>query len=685
MAKPRSLARIAPAPLLALPWRQLARPLVLAALLTVIVVAANLLALRLSPHGYTLDVGTRQDRVAVPGFHGPERDQAGTTYRWSNGNASLLLYGPVSSGTTLTTLTLGWLPPGTTAPRRVTLALDGQPWTSLAALDQPRRYTFLLPPDALADGAIQLGLRSDTTVATADARPLGVRVDAAALSWSAGGWYLPPFGVLSAHVGLTFLWVVLARHLGLRRRATASVTSVLLVSLVAYTALVPGLAPLWLGRLLGAGLVSAASIWGAGRVLARAEPTASSGFRKALLLLTLAALALRLLGVLYPLFFSHDLLVNGGWLHSVQLGNLSLFDRPSEFSRRIVAISPTAYILALPVALVGDQGLAIQGLYTLLDGTTPLLVALLARRLGLGERAALVAAALLALLPMQFTILYWGFVRQIVGQWLTLCFMVVLAGAPPRRTVGWLVAGTLSVVNLLIHPGGLLLAGVAVGLYLLAGFVVATATSNRPGRPQGPPVPPAVERRRGTGGPCGRPTPHLAYWRGWSLNLLGASAVALGVQYAEAARLMVGGLLDDSTASPNSTSQLTDQAARLNQIWVGLDASFAPLPLALVGVGLGALLWRTQGRARLLVAAWLGSALLFLLVDIVTGQQVRYGYFSAPIVCAGVAALLEPVLSRRMGLIVAWTLVAVVAVAGVGLWTGAILYGVKPSVNPLTH
>lgn len=658
-----------PAAAAALPWRRLARPLGLAALAVAAVLAANLLALRLTPPGYSLDIGTRDDRAAVPGFHGPERDAAGTTYRWSSGDAALILRGPATGGPTMVALTLAWLPPGAEAPRAVALAVDGRPWASIAAPDQPRRYRLLLPPGALADGELSLGLRSPTTVIPPDERPLGVRVDAVALAWPAGAWHLPPPIVLAAQLGLALLWTLVARQLGLGVVATAAVAVAMVAALVAHAALAPGLAAPWHGRLLGAGLACAAVIGGAARILPRAEPEASAGFIRALLLITLAALAIRLLGVLYPLFFAHDLLVNSGRLRNVQLGDLTLFDRPSEFSRRVAVVSPTVFVLALPGSLLGDRGLALQGLYALLDGTTPLLVGLLARRLGLGERAALLAAGLIALLPMHLTALYWGFVKQIVGQWLTLLFMVVVAGPTPRRGLGWAAATTLCAVNFLIHPGGLLLAGIALGLYLLAG-VWPRLRDVAAGR-----VPP----RQALAGP------ELAYWRGWIGALLVASALALAVQYAEAARLMVGGMLDGSTATPDSTNQLSDQAALLNQIWVGLNASFAPLPLALAGAGLGALLWRTAGRARLLVGAWLASALLFLAVDIITAQQVRYGYFSAPIVCAGVAALLEPWLPRRLGRIVAWALVALVVVSGLALWGSAVFSGVKPSVNPLTH
>ena len=42
-------------------------------------------------------------------------------------------------------------------------------------------------------------------------------------------------------------------------------------------------------------------------------------------------------------------------LRNVQLGDLTLFDRPSEFSRRVAVVSPTVFILALPGSLHSPQ------------------------------------------------------------------------------------------------------------------------------------------------------------------------------------------------------------------------------------------------------------------------------------------------------------------------------------------
>lgn len=647
---------------------RIGRALLYGALLLGYVLVANLLAGQLS-RGYRLDIGTRPDRTLVAGFHGNERDSSGESYRWTDGDATLTLRGPATRDPAIVAVELGWLPPEAEVPRRVYASLDAAPWAQGAVPNEPRQYQVLLPPEALSDGELQLNLRTDSNTVGGDPRRVGLRVDAVELRWPGERWPLAAPAALLAQAGLAGAWLVAARRARVPRGWAVAGAAALVAALALTAALQPAVAAPWLLQLAGAGVATAGIVWWGSSALPRVDPQASDRFVRALLLITLAALAIRLVGVLYPTFIAHDFLVNSGRLRKVQLGDLTLFDRPSEFSRNVAVVSPIVFLMAAPLSLVGDRELALQGLYAVLDGTTPLLVGLLARRLGLGPRASLLAAGLIALLPMHLTALYWGFVKQIVGQWLTLLLLLVAASPAPRRPAGWVAAGTLAAVTLLIHPGGLLLAGVCLGLWVLWGGGLALREERADGMALGEAL------LRGA---------RLAPWRGWFLTLAATVVAILAIQYADAIRLMIGGLLDGSTA-PDAANQQTDQAARLLQIWIGLNASFDPLPLALVAAGLAALLYRSAGAPRLLAAAWAISAALFLAVDIVTGQQVRYGYFIAPLACCGVAALIEPVLGRRLGRAAAWALVALVMLAGASLWLDAAFAGVKPSVNSLTH
>lgn len=655
-------------------------------LVGLVVVGGNLLALRLGPVGYELALGERNGGAAVgPGFYEAEQSDLGVTYRWTADEALLTLRGPMTRAPVRLTVQLGGVPPGAEVPRAALLSLDEVPWTTLSAVEIPRQHHLLVPAGTLARGTFRLGFSSTTTVVPPDPRPLGVRVDRVRLVWPAQQWLLPAPVLLVTQMSLLMLWLVVAQWLGVhrtwftQREATGvaqgrsaswqhlvgpAIAGLMAVGLFTHTTLELWVAAPWQLRLLGGSIVATLMVWAAGQLVPRLQPGLSADMLRLLLLITFAALIVRLLGVLYPLFGGHDFYLHDRWMTLVQLGNLIIYDSPSEFGGRLVRVSPTIYTLLMPTTLLGGNRLAMQYVPALLEGTTPLVVGLLALRFGQSERTAVIAAALIAMLPIQFTALYWGFVSQIVGQWLALVLLLVLAGAlPTGRVARWWI-GLLVTIIFLIHPGVLLLLGTCLGLVMVTEFIVWQRHSGLPWQ----------QRWRDEA---------LAWWRGWLVILVGAGLVALTVQYADTARLMLAGVMH---GTPEATGAAPpDPAGIYRQIWVGLNASFAPLPLVLVGIGAGFLLWRTQARARRIVGAWLGSAIIFLLVDLITWQQVRYGYFSVALVCIGIAALLTPLSRSWPGRLLIWGILLFVSGAGLWLWFAAIALGVKPSVNPLTH
>jgi len=630
------------------------------------VVILNIAALHLGPSGYTIDVGSYQDQAALLQFHSPERNTAGTSYRWSNTTSALVMRGPQLSRSAVIELGLGSLPPGALAPRELTLTLDGSTWTMLALPNQPRHLRLLLPPGVLADAEVQVGLKSATTIAPGDGRPVGVFVDQVGLRWFDRSLMFPSPSILVAQIGLLLIWLALAHHLALRPLWSITIAALLLTALILNALYRPDLAPIYQIRLLGGGIVGALLIWGLSRGLPYAIPEASARVMRILLLITLAALAVRLVGILYPLFFSHDLAIHLRRFREVQLGRLLLVERPYEFSQRVILLVPSLYILLLPATLLVDRITAIQLIYTLVEATTPLLVGVLALRLGLRRRVALLAAILIALLPMNLTALHWGFAQQIIAQWLALLLLVVMAGPAPRHMLGWAGVVLLMAVTLLFHVGTFLMIGVCTSLFLVLNLwprLRAVATGHLP----------VLQLFSAAEG------------RGWATSSVVAAGIAFLMHYVDQLRTITNSLLNPSTLTLARSVAQADQLARLQQIWVGLNASFAPLPLGMILAGAFTLLWRVRGQQLFLVVAWLTTTLIFLALDIVTGQQVRYGYFSAPIVSTGVALLLGNWLHRPVGRIIVWVIIALVLIAGLQLWYASIALGVKPSINPLTH
>ncbi len=93
----------------------------------------------------------------------------------------------------------------------------------------------------------------------------------------------------------------------------------------------------------------------------------------------------------------------------------------------------------------------------------------------------------------------------------------------------------------------------------------------------------------------------------------------------------------------------------------------------------------TRRTHRWLVVAWLLSAGVFLAIDVLVGLQVRYGYFATPMVCAGLALLLDRLMDRRWGSIAGWGITGLITFTGLILWLNGVLWAVKPAMAALTH
>ncbi|NJM05484.1 hypothetical protein HC891_03650 [Candidatus Gracilibacteria bacterium] len=203
------------------------------------------------------------------------------------------------------------------------------------------------------------------------------------------------------------------------------------------------------------------------RRLRRATATLGSAeqrFWRALWLIVLTAVGLRLVGVFTPGFEFRDLDVQSLQLDRVIDGQAFLTTRSHEFGRGTTYYPSGPYLFVLPLLLVvPNLAFGLHSMAAVVDGIAPLFVALLARELLMGRRAALIAAGLLALLPIQFTAIWWGFYTNIAGQTLLLLFFWLLLrySRLPSRPLAlalWLSA----ILLLFSHIGVLLLAVVSL-------------------------------------------------------------------------------------------------------------------------------------------------------------------------------------------------------------------------------
>ncbi len=660
-----------------------------AGLALVLLVLANLISLRVAGSVHTLDIGYRADRHYLDGFFAREVDALGRDYRWSSGQSMLKLDPFPAVTQPRLRLDIGGLPEGTPAPRMVAVRVGPTPaqaqqtatsvWIELPVAAAPRRYEVLLPPDALRDGRLFVSLSNEAVSIPPDRREIGFRLDSFSVAWSPQAWVLPAWDVLAVQWGVVLLAAALAWRLQRRPRTVVLIGAGVLAVLAMLTGYAPFAAGVWQQRLLVVGVGLLVVVWGLfprlSRLIPAASPAAARHELGVLMLLMLAVLSVRLLAAVYPTFDSHDWYIHADRQHLLQWGNLLLFDKPAEFSTQIAIVPPAFYILVAPLSLLTLNTVpTTQGIYAFFDGVAVLALAILVRWLGGGIWAGRLALLLLGLMPIQFTALWWGFGPQVVGQALIL-ILAVFAIQPdlPRRWL-WCAAGVVVLLVLLTHNGVALLGGIWLGSYVVLDWLFA----------------PELRRNRlrwiGLGVAAAGAAVALLYIDVIQLQMAGVSnndRLAFTEEDIFRVKWTLGSLCASwQPLAPRCDAFVpgTDPATVLPQIGVVLLSLAIPLTALLV------LLVQTDWRGRRLVLPWLGSALLFLAVDLAFGLQVRYAYFLTPLVCAGLALALEGWLRRHRW---AWAVVAavvlLVAWAGLGLWYSGVVEAIKPSLRPLTH
>jgi toxin CptA len=600
----------------------------------------------------TIDVGAWGDHTVLTGVNAIESSST-ETYRWTTARATVSLPNLSSRYQMLRMRAHGWRPAGAAAPT-VQLDVAGHPWGQLSAPPEMRLYSILLPRDYVSP-SIAVGLTSQVYRAP-DRRQLGIALDwieARAFGAASGPapWQIGGQALLLALL-LALLWA-LALPAGWALGLAGLLCGALVWANVRQ--------PLWVGQALGPWLLLAvlllAAAWSLAPWLARAlSPWMSPRQARVAWALFLAALALRLAGAIHPLFDAHDLTVHTSWLDTVNSGQLYLYSTPGEFHGQRTFNPPAGYLLLLPLELLlPDSRLAVQAGVALLDALGCLLLLPLARALRLPGRAALFALALYLALPINMTMLWWGFATNAIAQtlWLLLLWALLLVVRRPSRGAAAIFA-VASAVALLTHVGALALAAAMLGLTVALGWRRLPAQSR------------------------------AALFAG----LLAVALLATAIYFSAALGPVVGQRNPDSLDLGRAFAKSwAARELKIGFISRGLLLGFLPPTLALAPVGL-ALLLGARGRhplMRVLVAAWLAVCLVFLAADLGLGLLVRYVYFAAPLICLGAGALLAALHRRAAGRVAAAALVVFVAWSGATLWAAAVLDRVKPSVLPLTH
>ena len=308
--------------------------------------------------------------------------------------------------------------------------------------------------------------------------------------------------------------------------------------------------------------------------------------------------------------------------------------------------------------LLPSSRLVVQVGVALLESVGCLALLAPAYELRLTARSALLAMGLYLALPINTTMLWWGFATNAIAQslWLLLLWSLLRLIRYPRP-VELAIFTVLSAVCILTHIGALVLTMALLGLCLLLGW--------------GRIAPPSRKAALG----------------GLALALL----FVLPIYVAAVAGPVIGQFQSAGAPTVNLSATLArnwlGRDTMLNLVGRGWLIGFLSPLLWLAPLGLARLLTGRVGHPlqRRLIIAWILVCLMFLLVDISLRLLTRYVYFAAPLICLAVGALLAEQWRLYGGQIVAVALALFVAWASMVVWVEGVLMRVKPAVVSLTH
>ncbi len=404
------------------------------------------------------------------------------TYRWTQGQSEIVFPG-LGRGAWQVELDVVTAHPDGISPDARIIA-NGVPLATLPNSGALRRVSLLVPAAVMTSGDLRLTVQSRTYT---DPRPLGVFIAGVIVTpVTSPPAVLPPLRSLLAGVGLalglyTCLTILIGGVAAQPMRGTrwlAAGIALLAVLLLAAALMqmrfpISFMAPA-LGWLAGWSVLLLLLLR---PLVLRFSPTPRYGY--ALLLLFFASYWLKVAGMLYPYFIAIDVhwhMERVRWILQGQLPLLYGTSSPLNEStmpvaewgtnRPVIPYSPWFHMLATSYALLPWRLEFTNNMVSaLVDTSRILLLGLVAVRVGMGQRGGVLAAALLAVLPVNFLLLSWGNAPTTTGFWWSLAatLWVVVQWHRLHERVPFLVLTLLLLGAFLIYT----VAGVLTGLFLV--------------------------------------------------------------------------------------------------------------------------------------------------------------------------------------------------------------------------
>jgi hypothetical protein len=642
----------------------------LAALLITFLIVPQLPLRYMIDAGYEEGIGS--DLPFLQGFNTAEVDANGS-YRWTDDGAAIRVPGV---GQRPLALRLRFFPVGAEAmavgPQSIAVYADRRPLATLPVSAVGSTQIMLVPPPD--SGSLEITLRTATFSPPGDQRNLGTPLGTAeVIALPVGGVTAPDWAATLAWIGAAVLcWMALRHALG---------ANALLGSLYGVFVCLIGLAaildpPRWAAG-AGAALIAAALAYPLAVGLRAGMPALAHRLGVPLDPVGLGwlttcgviAFAMRYGGRLYPSSMHGDIGFQINRFNDAAWGLILILskNRGVDFP-----YPPGPYLVIAPLTLLGLSPSTILPLgAALADALGSAVVYAIATR-AMGQRAALLAAALYVFTAATFMTTWWSFDTHIYTQFFHLLTIAALCwameawqGDDRRRRVAW--GATVFVLLSLVFLGHF---GFLINTALLVGLLTVITW--------------------------------LISWRGaawaraarWPLSLSLAAAVIfagvffysayipLFISQIETAR--AGGLSAVAGRAPVSRAVMWDTLWR-----GGLITHFGifPIPLALGGIWL---LARSEpehqgvGRRRVVLVLMLGSlavGLCFAVLPFITlaTNSPRWLMFLAWVVGLGAAMATEAIWeSGWVGRAAALAMGAVVIANTAWIWLAPMLWRIRP-------
>ncbi|MDW8213650.1 MAG: hypothetical protein RMJ55_08840 [Roseiflexaceae bacterium] len=368
------------------------------------------------------------------------------TYRWTSERAAITFPALGNGDWRVELQALVAHPDG--GPVNARVFANGELIAVLRDMPGMRRYLLIAPAHALDNGNLTLEITANPY---RDPRPLGVslgRVTVTPLT-GAPAVALPPWSAL-----VPALTVVLCVYGALRLSRLpgwGAYGAVVIVSILGAWALTAHRYPtgLFLGPLAWFTLFTLALTplvdRGAAWLFRKLDAPLDPGLRYALIVIFLVGLWLKGGGLLFPYMRAIDVgwhmdrvrwILDGHWAEMYLPGAFSESVMPiNEWgpNRPVIPYSPFFHLFSTLFALFPWPLETSANLFSaLLDNSRVFLIALLARKAGLGNRVTLFASLIYAVTPVTFLLHSWGNIPTTSGMWWTLVTSTVMIALYPR-------------------------------------------------------------------------------------------------------------------------------------------------------------------------------------------------------------------------------------------------------------